>query len=61
MFLIVCAVGIVGWGVGTGAMPLPGKLGRLLGKNFGTMREGEEGEWEDDEDDEDDEDEVVLE
>ncbi|GAA6012510.1 hypothetical protein JCM11491_004356 [Sporobolomyces phaffii] len=58
MFILVCAVGIVGWGIGTGAMPLPGKLGKLLGKQFAGIGAEEEGEWEDD--DEDDEDEVEL-
>ncbi|BGP13679.1 hypothetical protein JCM10213v2_001614 [Rhodosporidiobolus nylandii] len=53
MFFGVCAVGVVGWGVGTGAFPLPGRLGRLIGRSF--EEEEEEGEWEEvDEEDEDD-------
>jgi hypothetical protein len=57
--MLVCAVGIVGWGIGTGAMPLPGKLGKLLGRRFTGIDDGEEdGEWV--EEDEDGEDEVEL-
>lgn len=43
-FLAVVAVGVVGWGVGTGAIPLPGRLGRVL---------QDEDEWEEEEDDDD--------
>lgn len=60
MFMLVCAVGIVGWGIGTGAMPLPGKLGKLLGRRF-TLGNEEEGEWEEEEDEEDEEEEVEIE
>ncbi|GAA5831663.1 hypothetical protein JCM5353_000996 [Sporobolomyces roseus] len=48
MFLAVIAVGIIGWGAGTGAMPLPGKLGRLLGRRSAGGEE--EGDWEEEED-----------
>ncbi|GAA5967963.1 hypothetical protein JCM11641_003682 [Rhodosporidiobolus odoratus] len=51
-FFAVCAVGVVGWGVGTGAVPLPGRrLGRMLGRSVG------EGQWEEYEEDEEDEEE----
>ncbi|KAK4332996.1 Tom37 domain-containing protein [Rhodotorula toruloides] len=67
-FFAVCAVGVVGWAVGTGQMPLPfgGRLGRLMGGGAGRrgwvrFRAGEEGEgedeWEEGEEDEDDEEE----
>jgi hypothetical protein len=59
MFMLVCAVGIVGWGIGTGALPLPGKLGKLLGKQWASG--SEDGEWEEEEEDEDEEEEVGLE
>lgn len=52
-------MGVVGWGVGTGTIPLPGKLGRLLGVAAAGEGEEEEGEWEEELDD--DEDEVVIE
>lgn len=50
LFFGVVAVGVVGWGLGTGAIPLPGRLGRV-------WDDEEEGEWVevDDEDDEIDE------
>jgi len=48
MFMLIILVGCVSWGVGTGAMPLPGKLGRLLGRR--SIGEEEEGEWEEEED-----------
>ncbi|GAA5890923.1 hypothetical protein JCM5296_001228 [Sporobolomyces johnsonii] len=50
IFLAVCAVGVIGWGVGTGAMPLPGRLGKLLGREFGD--EDEDDEWDEDEEEE---------
>lgn len=58
MFTAVCAIGVLGWGFGTGALPVPfaGRLGKLLGREFergGTLEE----EWEEDEEDEEDEDE----
>ncbi|CEQ39877.1 SPOSA6832_01422 [Sporobolomyces salmonicolor] len=49
IFLAVCAVGVVGWGVGTGAMPLPGRLGKLLGREFG---DDDEEDWDEDEEEE---------
>ncbi|GAA5911151.1 uncharacterized protein JCM6883_004288 [Sporobolomyces salmoneus] len=53
MFILVCAVGILGWGVGTGAMPLPGKLGKLLGRQFSNGGDEEEDEeWEEEDEDE---------
>ncbi|GAA5830247.1 hypothetical protein JCM3766R1_002839 [Sporobolomyces carnicolor] len=58
MFMFVCAVGIVGWGIGTGAMPLPGKLGKLFGKQLRHSGFGEgEADWVDDDEEDDDEDE----
>ncbi|GAA6029444.1 hypothetical protein JCM8097_003682 [Rhodosporidiobolus ruineniae] len=56
LFFAVAAVGVVGWGVGTGAFPLPGgRWGRLLGRSL----QEDDGEWEDaDEEDEEDEDEL---
>ncbi|GAA5970330.1 hypothetical protein JCM3765_003046 [Sporobolomyces pararoseus] len=61
MFMLVCAVGIVGWGIGTGAMPLPGKLGKLLGRRF-ILGNEEDGEWEEeDEEEEEEEEEVEIE
>ncbi|GAA5861733.1 hypothetical protein JCM8547_000718 [Rhodosporidiobolus lusitaniae] len=58
-FYAVCAVGVVGWGVGTGAFPLPGgRLGRLLGRSLSSGGDEEDGEWEEvDEDGEDGEEE----
>lgn len=50
-FLGVVAVGVIGWGLGSGAIPLPGKLGRVLAAE-------EEGEWEEEEDDDD---EIIIE
>ncbi|BGP22658.1 hypothetical protein Rt10032_c08g3527 [Rhodotorula toruloides] len=71
-FFAVCAVGVIGWAVGTGQLPLPGgRLGRLLVGGGGGRRrswvrfkakvEGEEdeGEWEEEEE-EDDEDEDEI-
>jgi hypothetical protein len=45
-FLGVVAVGVLGWGLGTGAIPLPGKLGKVLAAG-----EDEEGDWEEEEED----------
>ncbi|BGP05873.1 hypothetical protein JCM10049v2_001689 [Rhodotorula toruloides] len=66
-FFAVCAVGVVGWAVGTGQMPLPwvGRLGRVLGLGggrggwvrfrAGVEGEEEEGEWEEEEDEDEEE------
>lgn len=51
-FLGVVAVGLLGWGVGTGAIPLPGKLGKVLASG-----EEEAGDWEEEEEDE----EIIIE
>ncbi|GAA5932906.1 uncharacterized protein JCM15063_002239 [Sporobolomyces koalae] len=63
-FLAVLAVGIIGWALGTGALPLPGKLGKLLGRHarrVGMGQEEEAEEWEGDEDDEEeDQDEIEI-
>ncbi|GAA6059531.1 hypothetical protein JCM10212_006029 [Sporobolomyces blumeae] len=56
VFLLVCAVGIVGWGVGTGAMPLPGKLGKLLGRSIAMSDGDDDDEWEEDEDEDEEDD-----
>ena len=42
-FLAVVAVGVIGWGAGTGAIPLPGRLGRVVAE--------EEDDWEEEEED----------
>ncbi|ORY61908.1 hypothetical protein BCR35DRAFT_355142 [Leucosporidium creatinivorum] len=51
-FAAVVGVGLLGWGLGTGAIPLPGKLGRVLAAGE------EEGEWEEEEEDEE---EIIIE
>lgn len=61
-FFGVVAVGVLGWGFGTGAFPLPGRLGRLLQRRRGLDdddEDEEDGEWVVEEEDEDDE-EIVI-
>ncbi|GAA6003124.1 hypothetical protein JCM10207_001760 [Rhodosporidiobolus poonsookiae] len=53
-FFAVCAVGVVGWGVGTGAVPLP------FGGRWGRLAVGE-GEWEEEDGEEEEEDDDDLE
>ncbi|BGP45862.1 hypothetical protein JCM10450v2_001697 [Rhodotorula kratochvilovae] len=62
-FLAVCAVGILGWALGTGQVPLPGgRVGRLIGGRWVRLAAGAGGEedeegWEEEDGEEDEEDE----